>query len=297
MTVLRANRIVGTLKKSRPGKNPPGNPFLVPTRENCDLRFLDVDPAHLAYAVEHYDRLRRLREGIVFEFINRREHAPGEWEKLVAAASEHFHPESWMLPVSAIGSPALLNGIYDYIPISGTSPELYDESVRALMQANKQRPWLIMMTMNTGRHSQESFLKWVRDELVPKILKSAKEMSQHHFPAFRTGSGEPRRGIRTRMPKRGPAAPCEMTEKRLTARLRALAAYRIRQSALPGETMTRSLERYREALPAGVKDNVTLAAFIRRVALIGDTAREEWKARLGEAALRHAQDNGLVHLA
>lgn len=280
----------------------PGNPFLEPTPENCDLSFLTVDDDHLVYAVEHYDHTRRLRESYVLELTNRRDRPEIERLALVEEASAHFRPEPWMLPVEHLKNPGVINGIVDYFPINETTPEIYDQERRAIMNANGQRPWLIMTTLNSGRHTAASFMHWVEARLVPSILKSAREMAELHFREGEPAAGAHRARavcksrIRPALVRTEPAAD-PLSPKRLRQRLHALACHRIRHSALPGESMTRSLARYREALPESVHDPVNLDGFIRRVDTIAEASRTEWLARLGDARrLRAALDSGRLHL-
>lgn len=293
--------------EAKGGARIPENPFLQPTPENLDLSFLSVDDAFLVYAVDHYENRRRLREGIVFDHLNRREGSGRSWEELVAAASARFVPEPWMLPISELKTPGVINGIFDYFPISETTPEIYDPERRMIMSANKQRPWVILTTMNGSRHTSESFMHWVNTRMIPDIVKSAREMALHHFreagsrehkACMRAGATRVAKG-RIRAPSPHSAkAGVALSEKRLRARLHALACYMIRQSAAEGETMTRSLERYREALPAGVRDSVNLDLFIRRVDAVAGSSREEWIARLGDARRLHAAlESGRIHIA
>ncbi len=303
------------LRRKKPARAPSGtprsggkpqNPFVEPTPENCDLSFLTVDDAFLVYAVEHYENRRRLRESVVFDYLNRRGGDVANWDELVAAASAPFRPEPWMLPVSELKNPGVIKGIFDYFPISETTPEIYDAEKRRIMSANRQRPWVILTTMNGGRHTAESFLHWVNSRMIPEIVKSAREMALHHFSD--SGAGEHKACMRAgatravkgriRLPSpRAAKAGEPLSEKRLRARLHALAGYLIRQSAAENETMTRSLERYRDALPEGVRDTLNLDVFIKRVASVSESSREEWIARLGDARrLRAAQENGWIHL-
>lgn len=279
------------------------NPFLEPTDANLDLSFLGTDDDYLVYAVEHYERMRMLREGVVFDYLHRRERSEILWSQLVAAAAENFCPHEWMLPPDELKTPGLINGFVDYHPITDTSPEIYDREKRERMNANGQRPWLIMTTLNSGRHSSASFLHWVEDRLVPSILKSAREMAALHFrqtevvvaPISRA-KGTIKNRIRPPSPRTEPACE-ELTIKRLRRKLQALACHRIRHSAKPGESMTRTLARYRDALPPGVSDPVTLDGFIRRVDLVSEKARGEWARRLGDSRrLRAALESGRIHL-
>src|ERR1043165_6340425 len=112
------------------GREVPGNPFRLPTSENCDLSFLSVDDAFLVYSVDHYENIRRRREAVVFDHIHRRNGDAGSWEELVAAASAPFVPEAWMLPISELKTPGVINGILDYFPIRETTPAVYDPEKR-----------------------------------------------------------------------------------------------------------------------------------------------------------------------
>lgn len=294
--------------EAKGGARIPENPFRQPTPVNCDLSFLTIDDAFLVYAVDYYENRRRLREGIVFDHLNRRNGSDVTWEELVAAASAPFVPESWMLPISELKNPGVINGIFDYFPISETTPEIYDPEKRTIMGANNQRPWVILTTMNGGRHTAGAFMHWVNTRMIPDIVKSAREMALLHFrdseqrpfenkARMRAGATRVVKG-RIRTPQLREAKAGEtISEKRLRARLHALACHMIRQSAGEGETMTRSLERYRAALPAGVIDSVNLDVFIKRVTSVTESSRAEWIARLGDTRrLRTALDNGWIHL-
>lgn len=276
-----------------PRRRPPANPFHTPSDGNCDLSFLAVEDALLVYAVDHYENIRRLRDAVVFEHMNARDKSSAAWRARIDAASVEFRPEPWMRPVSELQHPAVINGIFDYAPIAETCPELYDAAKRGEMRANGQCPWVIQMTLNTGRHSGEAFLDWVHAELIPRIVRSAREITLHHFREPDGGEKPRRRRIRAITTHNAPVKS-DLNEKRLRARLFALACHRIRFGAPEGESAEHMLERYRAALPAGVSDEVTPEIFARRVRSVVDTAREEWVDRIGEARFRKAVEAGWI---
>lgn len=289
-------------------KRTPANPFLEPTAANSDLGFLKVDDALLAYAVEHREELRRRREGLLLDFMKRKDRGAEAWDALVAAAAEPFVPQPWMLPVRELESPGIIKGIYDYIPIRETAPEIYDPESRRIMSENRQKPWMIFVAMNARWHSREAFICWVNTHMVPEIVKSARTLAMAHFEpspsptpagpgAARGSPRRSRRGIRPpsgTMAKPGPV----LSVKLLRERLLALACYHIRFSAAPGESMTRTLDRYQQALPAEIVDKVNLAMFAGRIEHVARDSRNEWLVRLGDARrYRGAVDAGLLHIA
>lgn len=288
-TLRRANREVAAPAKRRV----PANPFHEPVPENCDLSFLATPDDLLVYAVDHYEAIRRLRDGFVFDHMNARDKSSAAREARIAAGREEFRPQPWMRPVAELRHPAVLNGIFDYAPIAGTCPELYDDAKRAEMRANGQCPWVIQMTLNAGRHSGEAFLNWVHAELIPKILRSAREVTLHHFREPDGGEKPRRRRIRAITTTPAPVRS-ELNEKNLRSRLLALACHRIRCSAKPGESMAESLERYREAIPPGVTDEINAEIFAKRVRTIAETAHEEWVDRIGESRLKKAVEQAWI---
>lgn len=277
-------------RSRRPKRRAPADPFLTPSPENCDLGFLEHDPAYLIHLVDHHESLRRLRESLVYDFMAGDDDSPERWDRMIAEASKPFVPRPWMLPADELREPGTIAGIRDHFPISGTNPELYDRSRRERMAANGQLPWVISVTLNPGRHDAESFLNWVNTRMVPDILKSARELTQTQFLHSGPGTAPRRRGIRPVAVRDQPRMN-RLTDERLRERLFSLAAYQIRRSAEPGETMTATFERYLTRVPSRVDDACDLARFTRRVAAVNADSLAEWKARLGGARLRTAVEN------
>lgn len=286
----------------------PENPFLTPDARNCDLSFLTVEDSLLAYAVEHYEAQRRLRESIRLEYAKRKDRSRMLWDALVDEALRPFQPEDWMLPVSEIEKPGVIKGIYDYIPISETAPALYDADQRQRMRINRQQPWMILVTLNSRWHSSDAFLHWVQQEMVPELIKSARHVAMSHFKDARPGRGVSalrqapgaaslKRKIRPPSLSQAPGAYESFSVRKLRKRLLALACHRIRHAASPDEPMNKSYIRYLEALPATVPDKVDLAGFIERVESVAADSRREWQNRLGDARrFRAAIESGLIQI-
>ena len=280
----------GDAKGRKPKRRVPADPFRTPSPENCDLGFLVHDEALLIHVADHYERRRRLRESVVYDFLTADDESHEAWEKLIAAASENFVAQDWMMPADDLREPGVITGIHDYFPIAETNPELYDKKRRARMTANGQRPWVITVSLNPERHDAEAFLNWVNTRMIPRIVRSARELTQDHFLSSGAGTPSRKRGIRPVLAREQDRAPA-ITDSRLRERLFALACHLIRRSAEPGETMSASFERYRRALPAGVHDDADAAKFARRVQQVNADSLAEWKARLGGVRLRTAIEN------
>ncbi len=299
-TLLKAAS--GALTKARPAEVLPANPFVIPTPENTDLSFLTVASDHLPYAVEFYETRRQLREAVVLNYTKRKERGPEAWAELVAEASASFEPRDWMLPACELREPGVIKGIYDYIPIAHTAPELYSPEHRKIMQENGRRPWMFLVMLNARWHTADSFLHWVDSSLVPEVVKSARHLADTHFRET-TGEGAPAPAfpVRRRLrPRARPAASRadSLSTPRLRERLLSLAAHRIRHSAAPGEPLRESYRRYRDALPRGADERASFTQFCTRVDRVASDSRADWLRHfVYESRLRAALEQGLLHLA
>lgn len=268
------------------------NPFVEDSPENHDLSYLALEEGHLIHAVKHYEARLRLREGILLDFMTGAERTARAWESLVTAARAVFVPAPWMLPSGLLKAPAVLNGIYDFFPIGQTSPEIYDKLTREVMAANGQHPWVVVATLNVAHHAPEAFLRWVDSELIPSLRKAAREVARNHFDAQEGGEGA--RGIRVRTRGRGRDQP--LCGSDLRRRLRAVACHQIRHCAAADEPVAVTFERYRRALPLGVRDDMDPDAFRGEMAAVAEASRAHWRARLGDVALRNALRKGWLRL-